>query len=110
MKDARERELLLSMADGQEIPSPTRQEIETAIRELNVAGHRFAILSRGKVGFVQCYAQGDDSFDLERQEGSLDAHYEARPRVTRAQVLEAFLAYADGQPIALSVEWVPLEL
>lgn len=99
----------LVLANGHEVHSPTAQAIEAAIRELDASTLPFAILSRAGGEFVQCYAHADGSFDLERQEGGIEKHYVARPRVSRAQVLSAFLEYAEGRPITLNVEWNPLE-
>lgn len=91
----------LCLADGSRLPNPGPADLERAVRDLS--GDRyFAIVDRGaghyvQVAFVEGRRKRPAWYALERREGSAERHYQCA--VTEVdEVVEAFTAYASGQP------------
>ena len=81
--------LLLRLEDGTELAAPSALTLEATIRGLGGRGNSFAVLSRDAAHFIQT-AVTRGQLVLERQDGSLDAHYEAEGPLDRSAVIAAF--------------------
>lgn len=104
--------LRLTISDGPVIDDPSSNDIERALRAMEADRNEFAILERGELDYMQTAGgSGDNLYDLEYQEGSLDRHYQTDP-VPLSSVIEAFQQYARGEDAAWKRRfgWTRLEL
>jgi len=102
--------LRIETEDGTKVDRLSAERIEQEVGRLGPSSNRFAILIKERGHFVQCYANGEDSFDLEYQEGGPDHHYTAASPVSRAEVIDFFVRYASGGDFRGGRSWNRLEL
>jgi hypothetical protein len=92
--------LRLTISDGPVIDNPSSNDIERALRAMEVDQNEFAILERGELDYMQTAGGSDNNlYALEYQESSLDRHYQTDP-MPLSSVIEAFQQYARGEDAA----------
>jgi hypothetical protein len=96
--DGDEGVMTLDICGDRRIQHPSDDHIRTALANLrDEDGDSFAIL--GATGMTYIQVAGDQwvGFDLEYQEGSVEAHFKATDKnITLDQAVEAFIAFRDG--------------
>jgi hypothetical protein len=80
------------------IQNPSDDEILNELANLRAEdGDSFAILGATDITYIQVAGDHRVGFDLEYQDGSVDAHFKATDKnITLARVVEAFIAFRDG--------------
>jgi len=93
------------------IDNPTREQVDQGLRGLEPSGRTFAILARDDYSYIQTAVEGDGTFVLEFQDGSLDRHHRAARPLPLEDVTRAFRSYLAGDGAWRSgYEWEPLDL
>ncbi len=82
------------------IPNPSDDQILNELARLrDEDGDSFAILGATDLTYIQAAGDARVGFELEYQEGDIDAHFRATDKkITLAQVVKAFTAFRDGNP------------
>ena|SRR5690348_18250111 len=79
------------------IDDVTPEQVEQGLRMLQLSDRTFAILDRAADSYIQTAVDGagdgDGTFVLEYQEGSLAQHYRANRSLTLGDVIAAFHSY-----------------
>jgi hypothetical protein len=90
--------MTLEINDAKWIPNPSDGQILNELANLREAdGDSFAILSATDETYIQTAGDARVGFELEYQEGSIDAHFRATDKnITLAQVVKAFIGFRDG--------------
>lgn len=78
--------------DATPIEEPTAEQVDAGLRTLQVPERTFAILGEDW-SYIQTAFDGDESFVLEYQDGSLEKHYKADRPVALEEVIGAFESY-----------------
>jgi hypothetical protein len=88
----------LVLFDDSAIDDPGRKALSEALRGNAQQDGWFAVLSVGKLTFMQAARARDSSegYNLYYQDGSTKRHFEARGVLTIQEVVAAFQAYAEG--------------
>jgi len=103
--------LKIETGDGTSADHLSARRIRYEIGRLDArTANRFAILIKERGHFAQCYSNGEDSFDLEYQEGGPDHHYTAASPASRSEVVDLFVRYASGGDFCQGRSWSRLEL
>jgi hypothetical protein len=90
--------LTLQINGARWVQNPSDDQILTELANLrDEDGDSFAILSFTDMTYIQVAGDQRIDFDLEYQEGSVDAHFKAtNENITLGQVVSAFIAFRDG--------------
>lgn len=98
----------MALADGMtltingetKISNPSDDDILNALQTLDTtSGDAFVILESDEMTYMQAGGDRNVGFDLEYQEGTVEAHYRARRTdISIDEIAQAFRAYRDGQP------------
>jgi hypothetical protein len=96
--DMAEGVMTLEINGAKWIQNPSDDEILNELASLrDEGGDSFAILGATDMTYIQVAGDQQTGFDLEYQEGSVDAHFKATDKnITLDRVVEAFIAFRDG--------------
>lgn len=92
--------MVLDIRRARKIENPTDKQIETELWNLSTENEDcFAILGPSDMTYIQMSGDRSVGFDLEYQDGTVDAHFRATDeKITLDQVVRAFIAYRDADP------------
>jgi hypothetical protein len=90
--------MTLDVCGAKRIENPTDEQIRFELSSLSTQNEdSFAILGPTNMTYIQVSGDKRVGFDLEYQEGSVDAHFKAvEGKITLDAVVQAFIAYRDG--------------
>ena len=93
------------------IDQPTAAQVDEGLRTLQPSERTFAILAREDWTYIQTAFDGDGTFVLEYQDGSLEQHYRASRPLLLQEVIGAFQSYLRQDGAWRSgILWERLEL
>lgn len=90
--------MTLVICGDKKIETPSDEQIRTELANLNTSNEdSFAVLGNTDLTYIQISGDKTVGFDLEYQQGSVDAHFKATDEnISLDQVVEAFISYRDG--------------
>ena len=83
----------LELEDGTRIEPSTWEEVERALRSLQLPGCGFAILERGASTYMQASEFNNGTFALEFREGDAAHHYALSYQLDREDIVDTFRSY-----------------
>lgn len=91
--------MTLDICGAKKIKAPSDRQIRDELTGLDTRNEdSFAILGPTEMTYIQVSGDKNEGFDLEYQEGAVDAHFRAKNKnITLDQIVEAFIAYRDGE-------------
>jgi len=102
---------LLKLGTGEEIPDPSPEQVERALRSLRGGDGSVAILQRSDAVFMQVAGGGDEGFEvLEYSQGVPELHFQCLDGLETERVVQAFLKYREGRnDHEREFRWKPLK-
>lgn len=90
--------MTLDVCGAKQIENPTDEQIRIELSSLSTQNEdSFAILGPTNMTYIQVSGDKRVGFDLEYQEGSVDAHFKTVDgKISFNAVVRAFIAYRDG--------------
>lgn len=102
--------LTLRLADGSLADHLAEWQLRQELERLGTPSREFAVLSSDSGHYIQCYACGDGTFDIEVRDGGVEAHYACGRRLTVGEMIDVFQRYASGQNWRQGAEWMKVSL
>lgn len=102
--------LTLRLADGSLVDHLTEWQLRQELERLGTPSRKFAVLSSDSGHYIQCYACGDGTFDVEVRDGGIEAHYACGRRLTTDEMVSVFQRSASGQDWRQGAEWMKVSL